>query len=326
MCGLMSSSASESRTAKVPPALVGQRLDKVALDLVGAGYSRSRIQAWIQAGYLQVNGEPSLLPSQLVENGQELLLAIPEVEIPTIQSGLAPTVLHQDEGLLVLSKPAGLVMHGNGVGDTRPSVASWLHHHFGPDLPTCQGPERPGIVHRLDRDTSGICLVALQEKVFIDLMEQFSERVVKKEYRALVYGVPRFHSDWIDKRLSPDSKRPDKVRITNSNKKGTRDALTYWEVIELFPKGAMLRIQPKTGRKHQIRVHLASINLPLMGDSLYRAKNFGEGMLGPGCPSVNRTLLHAFAIEFENPSSGDFMKFTVDPPEDFQRVVDFLSA
>ena len=326
MCVMVPASASESRTAKVPKALAGGRLDKAALDLVGAGYSRSRIQAWIQEGLLQLDGEVILLPSQEVMEGQGIFLTIPEVEVPTIQSGLAPTVLHQDEGLLVLSKPAGLVMHGNGIGDTRPSVASWLTHHFGPDLPDCQGPERRGIIHRLDRDTSGVCVAALKEDVFIDLMGQFSERVVKKEYRALVYGKPRFQSDWIEKRLSPDAKRLDKVRTTTSTQKGTRDALTYWEVIESFSVGALLSIHPKTGRKHQIRVHLTSEDLPIMGDSLYRARNYGEGMLGEGHPPVTRTLLHAFAIEFENPLSGEFMKFTVEPPEDFQALHQFLSA
>jgi 23S rRNA pseudouridine1911/1915/1917 synthase len=316
-------SASSFR-ATIPPEFDGKRLDKVVVELLGGAYSRSRLAGWIREGRLQVDGKILHKPGVLVEEGQQLLLTPPSLEVPEPGSALEPIVLYRDECLAVLDKPAGLPMHGNSVGDPQMSVATWLAQEFGPDLPIGQGAERPGIVHRLDRGTSGVCVVAFERKVFEDLQSQFAERTIEKEYHAVCYGAPRFRSDWIERRLQADPKHPNRVVGTNSHGGGTRDALTYWEVLEQFDGFALLKVLPKTGRKHQIRVHLCSIGLPIVGDPFYHARNYGPGMLPESCPEVERTLLHAFGISFEHPVEGGRMLFRSDYPTLMQTVVDTL--
>ncbi|MBL7009235.1 MAG: RluA family pseudouridine synthase, partial [Planctomycetes bacterium] len=279
----------DHRRAEVPSALHGERLDRALTELLGGGLSRSQITRRIREGLAKVEGEVVRRTGLPVEAGQRLELAQPE--LGEDQAFAPPEVLYQDQVLAVLDKPAGLPMHGNYAGDRRPSVARFLVERFGAGLPTNQGAERPGIVHRLDRGTSGVCVVALEQQAFLDLMQQFADREVEKEYQAVCFGRPRFRSDWVDKRLARDEKRPERVRVTRSDGPESRDALTYWELIRRFEGFARLLVRPRTGRTHQIRVHLASIDLPIVGDPLYRARNFGPGMFPPGAPPVARTLL-----------------------------------
>ncbi|MGB0952429.1 MAG: RluA family pseudouridine synthase [Planctomycetota bacterium] len=309
--------------AKIPPEMHGHRLDKAVVALLGEGYSRSRLSGWIRDGQVAIDGETSKKPGFPVQEGQELTLSLPRMEIPEPGSALDPGVVYQDEYLAVLDKPAGLPMHGNSPGDPQMSVAHWLVDRFGPNLPIGQGAERPGIVHRLDRGTSGACVVAFDREVFEDLQGQFAERTVEKEYRALCYGKPRFRSDWIERRLRADPRAPNRVVATNSHESGTRDALTYWEVSEEFDGYVLLSVKPKTGRKHQIRVHLTDAGLPLVGDPFYRAKNYGVGMLPEGCPHPDRTLLHAYGLAFDHPHHGR-MEFEAPYPPLYEEILEAL--
>ncbi len=297
----------DPRRAEVPATLHGQRLDRALTELLGRGLSRSQVSRRIREGLVHVEGQVVRRTGFAVEAGQRLELAEPE--IGEDEAFTAPEILHQDEVLAVLNKPAGLPMHGNYVGDRRPSVARFLAERFGEGLPTNQGAERPGIVHRLDKHTSGVCVVALEQRAFLDLMQQFADRAVEKEYQAVCYGRPRFQSDWIEKRLARDEKRPERVRVTRSAGPESRDALTYWERLRAFEGFVHLLARPRTGRTHQIRVHLASIDLPIVGDPLYRARNFGPGMFPAGAPPVERTLLHACRLCFEHPASGESVEF-----------------
>lgn len=301
------------------------RLDLAAMQCLRVDVSRSRLGTWIRDGRLKVAGEIVAVPGHLVSAGDTLELRPPKQAVPDPGSPLEPGVLYRDEYLAVIDKPPGLVMHGTSLGDTQASVASWLVSRFGPDLPIAQGAERPGIIHRLDRDTSGVCIVGFQTAAFEDLMGQFAERSVEKEYRALVYGVPRFESDWIEKRLMSDPRKPNRVKITRSFDQGSRDAATFWQVLERFNGFAELRMRPKTGRKHQIRAHLRSIEHPIIGDPIYRAKNYGLGMLPKGYPEVERTLLHASAIRFDHPETGERLTFKSDPAMDYQALKAHLS-
>ncbi len=313
--------------AIVPQSLDGGRLDRVLTRLLGEVYSRSRLVRWIREGRVRVAGEVVVRAGSSVAAGQELELELPPEQTAPIRPEQEPRILHRDEWLAVLDKPSGLPMHGRFPGDRAPSVARWLEERFGPGLPTFQGAERPGIVHRLDRETSGVCVVAFEARAFADLQQQFAERTVEKEYRALVYGRPRFRSDWIDKHLVRDPRHPERVRTTRATEgEGVRDALTYWEVVERFDGFAHLRVQPRTGRTHQIRVHLASQGMPIMGDTLYRARNFGPGMLPPGAPAPGRTMLHARTLRFEHPGGGGFVEFEAPLPEDMERLRAFLAA
>ncbi|RMH02829.1 MAG: RluA family pseudouridine synthase [Planctomycetota bacterium] len=300
---------------EVPPALHGERLDKALTELLGGALSRSQVGRRIRLGLARVDGRVVRRTGLPVEAGQRLELAEPELGE---EGGFPePEVLYADAHLAVLAKPPGLPMHGNYAGDRRPSVARFLEQRFGPGLPANQGAERPGIVHRLDAGTSGVCVVALEQRCFLDLMQQFADREVEKEYQAVCYGRPRFRSDWIEKRLARDERRPERVRVTRSTGPESRDAVTYWERIRLFAGFAHLRVRPRTGRMHQIRVHLASVGLPIVGDPLYRARNYGPGMFPPGAPPVRRPLLHARRLAFEHPASGEAVAFEAPPPEDY---------
>jgi len=302
----------------------GERLDLAALQSLSVEVSRSRLGTWIRDGRLRVDGEIVAVPGQLVATGQEMALTPPKRVVIEPGSPMEPIVLYQDEHLAVIDKPAGLVMHGMSPGDPQPSVATWLDDRFGPGLPIGQGAERPGIVHRLDRDTSGVCVVGFKVAAFEDLMAQFADRSVAKEYQAVVYGDPRFESDWVEKRLMADPRRPNLVKITRSFDSGTRDAATFWQIIERFDGYAYLRIRPRTGRKHQIRAHMRSLDHPIVGDPIYRARNYGLGMLPDGYPPVERTLLHAHALRFEHPATGEVLTFRSSPPEDFAALLQFL--
>jgi 23S rRNA pseudouridine1911/1915/1917 synthase len=310
----MSAEEKPQRRADVPAAHHGQRLDRVLTELLGGGLSRSQVTRRLREGLVRLDGRIVRRGGLPVQEGQRLEMDDPEEA--AAEDFVPPGILHQDEFLVVLDKPAGLPMHGNYVGDRRPSVARFLEERFGPGLPTNQGAERPGIVHRLDKQTSGVCVAALEQSAFLDLMQQFADRVVEKEYEAVCYGSPRFRSDWVDQRLARDEKRPERVRTTRSTGPESRDALTYWEVLRRFEGFAHLRAKPHTGRMHQIRVHLASIDLPIVGDPLYRARNFGPGMFPPGAPAVTRTLLHARRLCFEHPATGESATFEAPLPED----------
>ena len=310
--------------AVVPTERHGERLDRFLADAAEGAWSRTRIADWVREGLLTIDGVVVDRPGHRLEAGQFLRLVPPEPEAAEPGSQMEPVVLHEEETFAVIDKPAGLPMHGNSPGDPQASVANWLRQRWGPDLPIGQGAERPGIVHRLDRGTSGVCVVAFRTDVFEDLMAQFAERAVEKEYLALCYGRPRFQSDWIERRLGADPRRPGLVRATNSTEPGTRDALTFWEVQEGFDGFALLRVKPRTGRKHQIRVHLADAGLPLIGDPAYRARNHGSGQLPAGCPPVERTLLHAYKLRLEHPIEGGEVTYTADLPEPMRAVLRHL--
>ncbi len=309
---------------QVPEDHPSQRLDLAAFELLQSGISRSRLGTWIRDGRMTVNGEATDAPAHPVEPGDVLELRPPRQMVIEQGSPLEPQILYEDDFLAVIDKPAGLVMHGTTFGDTQPTVASWLVQRYGNGLPIGQGAERPGVIHRLDRDTSGVCVVGRDKAAFEDLMEQFAERSVAKEYQALIYGAPRFESDWIEKRLMSDPRRPNLVKVTKSFDSGTRDAATYYQVLERFDGFALLRLRPRTGRKHQIRAHLRSLDHPIIGDPIYRARNYGLGMLPAGYPAVERTLLHARALRFEHPSTGEQMTFRSDLPPDMADLVEFL--
>ncbi|MDP6849983.1 MAG: RluA family pseudouridine synthase, partial [Planctomycetota bacterium] len=284
--------------------------------------SRSQVSRRIREELVTVDGQLITRAGHTVTAGQELRLS--PLPTPEVDSALQPLVLWEDEWLAVLDKPSGLPMHGNYLGDPHVSVARFLEERYGHNLPTNQGAERPGIVHRLDKGTSGLCVVAFDQGSFLDIQQQFADRTIQKEYQAICYGRPRFQSDWIEARLVRDEKRPERMRVTKSQSPATRDASTYWEVVERFDGFCHILARPKTGRTHQIRVHLASIDLPLVGDPFYRARNFGPGMFPRSAPQVERTFLHATQLSFEHPEHGERMQFESAPAEVMQNFLKSL--
>lgn len=307
--------------ARVTAPLHGARLDRAAAALLGLPVSRSALARWIRERRLRVDGVVVDRPAAPVAAGQELWLEPPAPE-PVSGSPLEPVLLFHDAWLAVLAKPAGLPMHGNYAGDPRRSVAAFLAERFGPGLPG-PAPERAAIVHRLDRDTSGVCVAALEAGALQDLQRQFAARTVEKEYEAVVYGRPRFDSDWIERPLVRDLQRPNRMRAVRSARPTAREAATYWEVRRRYAGFALLLVRPLTGRTHQIRVHLAAAGMPVVGDRLYGRR---AARLPPGAPPVRRPLLHAARLRFDHPARGERMEFSAPEPADLTGFLAFLHA
>ena len=276
----------ETETVTVPEA-GGGRLDRVLAAQVPA-LSRSRLKALILAGQVTVEGRTVRDPAQPVNSGDTLAVRLPEPEPARPAPEQIPLdIVYEDEALIVLDKPAGLVVHpapGHAVGT--------LVH--GLLAAGAEGGEedRPGIVHRLDRDTSGLLVVARSEDAHARLQELIRERELTREYLALVVGRPRSRRGTIDAPIGRD--RHDRLRHSLDTDT-PREAVSHFEIEELLPRHTLLRVRLETGRTHQIRVHLAAIDLPVAGDPVYGR---------PGELGLERQFLHAARLAFAHPFSG----------------------
>ncbi len=233
-------------------------------------------------------------------------------------------ILHEDAYILVIDKRPGLSSHpAEGARIDRVPTVAWLASaHCGP-LPTLSGDDRPGIVHRLDRDTSGVMVLAKTEESFHFLQSQFKARTMQKEYRCLSFGEARFDSDWIEGAIADHPSRPERMVVV---KEGGRDASTYYEVVERFAGLTHFRCRPKTGRTHQIRVHMEHAGYSLVGDKVYRARSQQHFALPEGCPPAERQLLHAFQLTLTHPWSREVLTFTAPIPPDMEQVLAWVRA
>jgi 23S rRNA pseudouridine1911/1915/1917 synthase len=284
----------------VPAEAAGQRLDQFLASVLG---SRSAAERAVAAGAL-VDGV-ARAKSHRLEGGEEIALA-PEPELVSSQrKPPEPDIAYEDEHLLVVDKPAGLVVHP-GAGHRDGTLVDALRGRIaGGD------PERPGIVHRLDRDTSGLMVVARTEEAYARLAELVRERALERTYLALVHGAPRSRRGKIDAPIGRD--RGDATR--NSLDTDTpRAAVTHFEVAELFPHDALLRVRLETGRMHQIRVHLAAIDLPVVGDPVYGVP--GEGL--------DRQFLHSAELAFTHPFTGERIETRSELPPDLAGYLERL--
>ena len=228
------------------------------------------------------------------------------------------TKLYEDEDIVVINKPAGLIVHPFNATDTQDSVTQWLVREYPESATVGDEPaSRPGIVHRLDKTTSGILLLARTQKGYDTLKEQFKERTISKEYRALVSGEPKADSGEITAAITRSKKAANKMRTARGSEKG-RDARTSWVMIERFEDAALLGVMPKTGRTHQIRVHLHAIHHPIIGDDKYGHKNMDHH-------GMQRPFLHAYALEFVT-TLGDRLKLEAGMPQDLIDVLTKLRA
>jgi 23S rRNA pseudouridine1911/1915/1917 synthase len=248
----------------------------------------------------------------------------PEPPKPDPSAGPGPSlrILHEDRYILVIDKDPGLASHPpEGARDYRvPTVASLARAHCG-ELPVLAGEDRPGIVHRLDKDTSGVMVLAKTVEAFHFLQSQFKARTVQKEYRCLAYGEARFDSDWIEAPIADHPTRPERMLVV---KEGGREASTYYEVVERFTGFTHFRCLPKTGRTHQIRLHMEHVGHSLVGDRVYRARSQQHLALPPGCPPADRQLLHAFRLVLAHPWSRETLTFSAPIPQDMERVLAWL--
>jgi 23S rRNA pseudouridine1911/1915/1917 synthase len=280
----------------VPPDEAGERLDRFLARRLG---SRAAAERAIAGGVL-VDGV-ARPKSHRLGGGEDV--TVPEQPPPVpVDPPEPPRVVYEDEHLLVVDKPAGLVVHpGSGhVGDTL--VDALRGRIAGGD------PERPGIVHRLDRDTSGVMVVARTEEAYAGLAELVRARSVSRVYLALVRGRPRSRSGRIEAPIGRDRSDPTRISLATD---APREAVTQFEVVELFTDHALLRVRLETGRMHQIRVHLAAIDLPVAGDAVY----------GVTEPELARQFLHAEELAFQHPITGEPVTATAPLPDDLGRYL-----
>lgn len=297
--------------AEVPLAAAGRRLDQTLAELF-PDYSRARLAAWVRGGRVRVDAS-ACNPSQRLRGGERVELDLqPDAAVPDAPEPIALRVLHADADLLVLDKPAGLVTHP-GAGRPAGTLQNALLHF---DAALCALP-RAGIVHRLDKDTSGLLVVARTAAAYESLVEQLSARGVERRYLALVWGHPESASGLIDAPIGRSARDPTLMAVTADG----REARTRYELVARYTEPAelcLLRCRLETGRTHQIRVHLAAIGHPAVGDSRYSGKR-------QPLEEVSRVFLHAEHLAFEHPRSGRLMQFDSDLPAELRAVLDRLT-
>ncbi len=306
----------------------GQRLD-VFLARHFTDYSRVHLRRAITASGVKVDGRGGK-PAYRLKAGQRLSVLLPDVprEAPKPEN-IPLDVLYQDEYLVVVNKPPGMVVHP-ARGHWSGTLAAALQYHFGPGLSAAGGPSRPGIVHRLDRDTSGVILVARHDQAHAKLARQFATRSIEKEYFALVAGCPDRDRDFIDRPVGVHPQQREKMAIRREEGIG-RAAETFYEVLERFDGFAALSLLPKTGRTHQLRVHLNHIGCPVLCDRQYggrRRITRSEIRRDPddGLVLLERQALHAKRLKFTHPATAKPLEVTAPMPDDMAAVLAELRA
>lgn len=311
----------EPDSRRVPPELAGQRLDRVLAELFPE-YSRTRLQQWLKAGHLHVDGM-SPAPRTPVGGGEVVMLdpGIARAVDPTEQARAEDVpfeIVYEDAAVIVVDKPAGLVVHP-AAGHRGGTLQNGLLHHD----PALGAIPRAGIVHRLDKDTTGLMVVARTLTAHHRLVTQLHDRGVLREYQAIVNGVP-IAGDTID---APIGRHP-RDRQRQAVIRDGKSAVTHYRVEEKFRAHAHLRVRLDTGRTHQIRVHMAHAGLPLVGDPVYggrqRLPRQPSEALKAAFAALRRQALHAARLEFSHPESGDWVGWQTDPPADFRAVLDAL--
>lgn len=293
----------------VPESEAGRRLDQVLASLLPQ-YSRNRLQAWIKAGQVLVDGEAVLEGKRKVRGGESLMLvATPDRELlAQTPEDIPLDVCFEDEALLVINKPAGMVVHP-GSGNWSGTLMNALLHYD----PRLANLPRAGIVHRLDKDTSGLLVVARTLAAQTDLVRQLQARSVKREYLAVAVGVPRG-----DGRIDAPIGRHPLQRTRMAVVPGGKPAITHYQVLAAYAGGAsLLCCRLETGRTHQIRVHLAWLGHPLLGDPVY-------GKPQPGLPNFTRQALHATRLGLVHPVSGAALAWEAPVPADMRALLDVL--
>lgn len=300
-----------------------KRLD-LFLTEQGLTDSRNQIQKWIEEKRVFVNTLPVKAGYRLKAGDWVSVDPKPAEPLSLEPEAIPLTVLWEDPNLLVIDKAPGLVVHPAPGHYSGTLVQALLHHCR--DLSGIGGVLRPGIVHRLDKDTSGLLIVAKNDGTHRSLIRQFQSGIVFKEYRALVWGHPAYQEGRVAGLIGRHPVHRKKMAITETRGK---PALTEWEVEEMYPSGfTLLRVRIKTGRTHQIRVHLAAIGLPVLGDTLYgpaRGKGANQSPLSAQIQSLaSRQMLHASRLSFIHPLTGEGLNLEAPPPADMAQVIDLL--
>lgn len=292
----------------------GERLDSF-LSSTSLDVSRSRARSWIEQGRVRVDGVAQTRPAHRLAGGERIEVEIPEPGPASLQPESIPlSVLYEDGNVIVVDKPAGMVVHPAPGHLTATLAHAALAH--APDLEGIGGERRPGIVHRLDRGTSGVIVIAKKEAAFHALQAQFQERSVEKIYRALVIGRPPAPEGEITGAIGRHPR--DRKRMAVVGKGRGRESVTRFRILEQYPEHAELEVRPETGRTHQIRVHLASIGCPVLGDRVYAHR--------PSSVPAPRPMLHAWRLRLVLPGQSDRRLLEAPLPPDYLEAREQLRA
>ncbi|HEY8337923.1 MAG TPA: RluA family pseudouridine synthase [Tardiphaga sp.] len=312
------------------------RLDRV-LAVRSPELSRSRLKALILAGQVSIGANPVRDPAYHVNAGDTITIDVPPAIAPEPEGeDIALDIVFEDDDIVIINKPKGLVVHP-AAGHETGTLVNALIAHCGASLSGIGGVKRPGIVHRLDKDTTGLMVVAKNDAAHKSLTEQFADHgrtnEMRRGYMAFVWGVPKRLTGTVDAPIDRHPHAREKMAVRDTG----RQAVTHWEVKETFndrhgkPVASLLACQLETGRTHQIRVHLAHIGHPLMGDSVYgphfKTKANALGLLSqPALAALGRQALHAYMLTLEHPRSGEILEWLSDLPADLALLRDRLRA
>ncbi|MFC5467186.1 RluA family pseudouridine synthase [Cohnella suwonensis] len=291
----------------------GERADKhIAEALAGQSVSRSQVQEWIRIGAVNVNGKPVKSNAKLAI-GDRIEVEMPEPEpLEAYPENIPLDVVFEDKDVIVINKPRGMVVHP-AAGHPSGTVVNALLHHCK-DLSGINGVMRPGIVHRIDKDTSGLLMVAKNDLAHASLAEQLKEHTVTRKYAAIVFGVMQHDKGTVD---APIGRANHDRKLYVVTEKNSKHAVTHFAVTERFDEYTLLELKLETGRTHQIRVHMKYIGFPLVGDPVYGGKS--GRTLGMGGQA-----LHAGVLGFVHPRSGEYMEFAAPIPEDMEHALGVL--
>lgn len=284
------------------------RIDKYLIQKLE--FSRSKIQRLIDSNHILVNNKPTK-NNYILHLNDEITVQEDDTEKLDIQPEAIPLdIYYEDDYLLVVNKPSGMVVHP-APGNHEKTLVNALMHHCNNKLSGINGEIRPGIVHRIDKDTSGLLLVAKTDEVHNDLANQISKKTVTRKYLALVEGTIHEDTATIDAPIGRDLNNRKKMAVTNINSK---NAITHLKILERYPKATLVECRLETGRTHQIRVHLNYIGHPVVNDPVYGHKKLDDKEFGQ--------MLHAKTLGFIHPVTKKYLEFTAEPPAKFQEILE----
>lgn len=318
MCG--------SRQLQVAQEAAGERLDRFLAEQLPE-LTRSQIKRLIDDGRVSVTGV-AVKAGLKLRGGEAVGISLPEPEpVDALPEAIPLAILYEDPHLIVINKPAHMVVHP-APGHRGGTLVNALLHHCR-DLSGIGGVLRPGIVHRLDKDTSGVMVATKDDRTHQQLARQFKAHTIQRRYRALVHGLVQNQQGTIDQ---PIGRHPaQRLKMSSSTRHGRR-AVTHWQVLRRYDRDrlTLLDLKLETGRTHQIRVHLAEMNLPVVGDPLYGSARMARGLadarLRKQIESLDRQFLHAWQLGFVHPQSGEEMEFRAPLPAELQGVIDYLET